>query len=616
MSFATKRRPKRKVSRSDETRRCVDSSELMRTRSETTRAGGVLLAGSLLSKAIRLFGDLFLGRILGAAGFGVISAAMSLVGILGELALLGAHRATLRFASLGGGERIEGLTCRAMLIPLIVGGALLAIVVLVREPLTYALFGASVSPWILPTFSLAIPAIGVFSVSQFTARARKKFAFDTLIGDVARMGLPVVGTLGFFAFDQSLWSATWGFVTGSIATAIVGLVAVHRRTKSATAETAFSKGVDLSRAPAASATDRQFSGAPATTSAPPPLRPLPKLPSLREFLRVALPLSLGSASILLLNELDKVMLAAFRPEEEVGVYNAAFRIARQILIVMPALNAAISPYVAPLLAEGRTGELRQLYRRTVQWSLAAGWSATLLFCIFARDFLGLFGDDFEAGTAVLWVVCLGHLANAAAGTVAVVIQYSGNEKKELMNGALVMAASLGLNILLIPPFGALGAALSSCIALTFVNALRMQQAWRILDVMPYDRGTLGVLAAGLAGAALGWGGKLAVAQWTGAVSPVLGVTLGTVGMALGWAFYFGVVGVTENEAQLLRLPRGVIKIRANALPSPPGTDQESAFVPRSHSPGHGTSEPHLHRFASKGELPRRPKSPESPPAPR
>jgi O-antigen/teichoic acid export membrane protein len=447
-----------------------------------------------------------------------------------------------------------------MLVPLCIGGILAVAITLLREPLTRLFFGDAVSVWLLPAFALTIPAIGVYSILQFAARARKRFFVDTMIGDVCRMGLPFLGTALFFAVSPGLWSAAWGFIAGSIATAVIGLVesarsshATERRERSAT--------------------------------------------RFRDLMKVALPLSLGSSSILLMNELDKVMLAAFRPESEVGVYNAAFRIARQILLVMPALNAAISPYVAPLLAQGRTEELRNLYRRTVRWSLAAGWSATLLFCGFAADFLGVFGDEFQAGQHILIVICLGHLVNAAAGTVSVILQYSGNEKKELANGLLVIGASIGLNTLLIPRYGAVGAAYSSFLALALVNGLRMIQVWRILDVNPYDRGTLGVLGAGVVGLGLGWGARWAAASvgWT---SPIAGVALGVSAMTAAWILYFVVAGVSEDEARLLRLPRKFIRFRPSEVP------WESAFDRRIRPRESDTTSPLLRRSASKDKLPR------------
>jgi O-antigen/teichoic acid export membrane protein len=271
-----------------------------------------------------------------------------------------------------------------------------------------------------------------------------------------------------------------------------------------------------------------------------------------------------------MNELDKVVLAAFRPEEEVGIYNAAFRIARQILIVMPALNAAISPYVAPLLAEGRIDELRRMYVGTVRWSFAAGWSAALLFGAFASDFLGLFGDDFRAGTHVLIVVCLGHLVQAAAGTVPVIIQYSGHEKKELVNGVLVMAVSVALNFALVPPFGALGAAYASLVSLALVNGLRMVQAWRILDVMPFDRSTVHVALVAVGGLAIGAALRALTHAIAGDLGAAGGAAAATVGMGLAWLIYFARVKVSADEATLLRLPKRWA--RAAAAPPLPAPD--------------------------------------------
>jgi O-antigen/teichoic acid export membrane protein len=287
----------------------------------------------------------------------------------------------------------------------------------------------------------------------------------------------------------------------------------------------------------------------------------PNSVSLRRFVGTAVPLAFASASIHLMNELDKVMLAIFRPESEVGIYNAAFRISRQTILLLPALNAAISPWVAPLLADGRIDDLRRLYRQTTKWSLAAGWSAGLLFVVFARDCLSLFGPAYLVGATTLMLLSAGQALNAAVGNAGVVLQFSGNERTEFRIGAWGIVANVVLNLLLIPRFGASGAAVATIASLLLIALWRILCVRQVLGCFPYDRETIHVIVGGLLAIAVAWGLRT-IALALGA--PVLvGLAAGVAGMAGTWIVLLRAVGIGEDEAALLKLPRGWVRRRGD-----------------------------------------------------
>jgi O-antigen/teichoic acid export membrane protein len=512
---------------------------------EAARATRLLFFGQVVGKAFHFLLDLVVGRVLGPAGFGIVSASSSLILILSETALLGSHRAVLRFASLDGasppGKRSRAITRRGNVIALAGGCVCVAGMVVFRKPVTHLLFQETVSPWLLPAFAVAIPAIGIFSVLQFRARAERCFLEDSMIGNVARQGLPLLATGICLALGWRLWGGTFGFVAGTIATVPVAVWLTRERKEARSEERRASK--DANGTARANGDD---AGAAASIE-----------PGYREFLSVALPLALAGASILLMQELDKVMLAIFRPEREVGVYNAAYRISRQAILLLPALNAAISPWVAPLFAQGRLDHLSQLYRQTTKWSFAAGFSAALFLAVFAKDFLGLFGTEYLAGVPVLVMLSMGQLVNAAVGNAGVVLQFSGHERAELANGVLVTGLNVALNVAFIPLWGATGAAVATLVSLALVALRRLNQVRTLLGVYPYDRSTLVVAGAGVAAvlAAIAFRALAAL----GSSSCFVLVSAACAGFVVAWVAALRVIGVTESEAQLLRVPRRWIR---------------------------------------------------------
>ena len=83
----------------------------------------------------------------------------------------------------------------------------------------------------------------------------------------------------------------------------------------------------------------------------------------------------------------------------------------------------------------------------------------------------VFGQGFVVGHMVLCVSSLGQLANAAMGSVVVLLNMTGHEKS--VAKGLVFSASLNivLNFVLIPRWGIEGAAIATSITLIFWNLL-------------------------------------------------------------------------------------------------------------------------------------------------
>ena len=72
--------------------------------------------------------------------------------------------------------------------------------------------------------------------------------------------------------------------------------------------------------------------------------------------------------------------------------------------------------------------------------------------------MGLFGNEFVAGESALWVLCIVQLINATSGPVIVVRTMTGNESIVARTLSYGAAANISLNVVLIPEFGATGAA--------------------------------------------------------------------------------------------------------------------------------------------------------------
>lgn len=198
----------------------------------------------------------------------------------------------------------------------------------------------------------------------------------------------------------------------------------------------------------------------------------------RFWIAASAPLVLVEGLYLLMTNTDIVLLGYFADPDDVGIYFAATRIANLMAFIFFSLNALAVPKFAELHGAGKHAELQRFVRGVIHamfWpTVAAG-----VFLLAAGDFiLGLFGEGFEAGYPMLVLLMLGFLARAATGPTEYLLNMTGNQNIVALIYGLAAAGNIGLNLLMIPSWGAIGAAAATAISVlisTFCLAVAVRR---------------------------------------------------------------------------------------------------------------------------------------------
>jgi O-antigen/teichoic acid export membrane protein len=132
------------------------------------------------------------------------------------------------------------------------------------------------------------------------------------------------------------------------------------------------------------------------------------------------------------------------------------------------------------------------------------------------------------------IIALGMLLATASGPVDVMLLMAGRSALSLANNSAALAVNLVLNLLLIPQYGIVGAAVAGVAALVTRNLLPLIQVRRLLGMSPTSGGLLWACgAAALSFAALPLLARIGLG--TGVAAALTGLALGaTVYLALLW----------------------------------------------------------------------------------
>jgi O-antigen/teichoic acid export membrane protein len=182
--------------------------------------------------------------------------------------------------------------------------------------------------------------------------------------------------------------------------------------------------------------------------------------------------------LLLLNyRLDLVLLGALGSLEEVGVYSVAVGFAEVVWFGANAVISILLPHLAgvdaALVASRTTAALRAAIVSTAVLAVVCSIGLALL----AEP---LFGPEFAAAPIALAVLAPGLVAMSGFKVFAVHSVATHRTSLAIALAAAGVTLNVVLNIVLIPPFGGVGAALASTVSYTAISAVALRAVFRLL----------------------------------------------------------------------------------------------------------------------------------------
>lgn len=206
--------------------------------------------------------------------------------------------------------------------------------------------------------------------------------------------------------------------------------------------------------------------------------------------RVALPLTLIQGFGLVMTQIDLVVLAMFREPEGVAVYGAAAQTAGLINYVLFAILALAAPMFSKLHAERDHPALQRLAAETVQWAFWLSLTLALGLLLVGGSVLALFGPIFAEGYPVLATLLTVPMILAVAGPHEQLLCMTGNQAMAASIFGCTAITNIGLNLLLIPHFGLMGAAVATVLSgVVHAAALILTARYRLgfAALLPFPR---------------------------------------------------------------------------------------------------------------------------------
>jgi O-antigen/teichoic acid export membrane protein len=207
----------------------------------------------------------------------------------------------------------------------------------------------------------------------------------------------------------------------------------------------------------------------------------------RSWFLLALPMLTMGIAQELLNQMEILLIGYMADAQTAGLFSAAWRLAALMPFGLQALAMISAPMIASAYHRGDRAEMEQVARMNARIGLAFAATVALFLVIAGQWLLDLFGPGFDQAYPALIVLLVGGTVNAFTGIVAYFLTLTGRERDALAIFLGSLVVSLGLNLVLIPQLGLVGAAVASSTGLC---------AWN-LAMLVYVRRTFGIDASAL-----------------------------------------------------------------------------------------------------------------------
>jgi O-antigen/teichoic acid export membrane protein len=217
-----------------------------------------------------------------------------------------------------------------------------------------------------------------------------------------------------------------------------------------------------------------------------------------DFWRYTSARSVAQIAQTVLQRADIVMLAALSSPRDAAIYTAATRFVVLGQLATQAVQQVMQPMVARLLAVGDRAAVQRVFSVCTAWTVMLTWPVHITVAASAPLYLAIFGQDYvDDGQATTLILASTMLVATACGAVDVMLLMAGRSGLSLANNVAALVVNLGLNALLIPQWGATGAAVAWAAALVTRNLLPLWQVHALLDLRPGGAGLARVAAAAL-----------------------------------------------------------------------------------------------------------------------
>lgn len=205
----------------------------------------------------------------------------------------------------------------------------------------------------------------------------------------------------------------------------------------------------------------------------------------RNFIKYSYSLSLIAGASILVQSTDKLMINSIVGTYEVGLYRTAENYVN-LISLFASTFVVFWPVISSLYRDGKINILNEIFGYISKVLCFLSIPIMAFITIYSKELFEIFGAQYIQGSNILGILLIGILVDTISGPVGALLNMTNYAKYNLFNMVMLAIINIFLNLVLIPKYGAMGAAIATSFSKVVINILNIIQNKILLKVFPYD----------------------------------------------------------------------------------------------------------------------------------
>lgn len=207
----------------------------------------------------------------------------------------------------------------------------------------------------------------------------------------------------------------------------------------------------------------------------------PRFNRLKAYLKFSLPLVYSNLLFWAVQRSDTLVIGFFLGSESVGIYSAGYTIGIILTILRMPLLLALSPVVSKLSDQGRIDDVKNYLKYSLEYGLMIAIPAAVGLSILGKQMLHIFttSEFAHEGQIVIPFVAASMLLYQVYGIIGQEV-LKVLKRTHILPGIWLLAAivNLGLNLILVPFYGIVVAAITTLLAYFIITGITVYYSSR------------------------------------------------------------------------------------------------------------------------------------------
>ena len=167
---------------------------------------------------------------------------------------------------------------------------------------------------------------------------------------------------------------------------------------------------------------------------------------------------------------DNRVIGKLMDASSLGIYSVAFSVGSFLIFAQGSFSPIFLPVVSRSHGKGDKRQVSLLFRKSASWVLGVTMPMFIIILLFGRYILEFFfGPEYVAAYIPLVIVATGYIINVSTGICKEILLVHKKTRIILTVNVLLTLFNIAMNLILIPVFGIIGAAISTATTMAAIN---------------------------------------------------------------------------------------------------------------------------------------------------